>query len=204
MARIKGENRIDIPYFSYMIIVMKIFTSSLLFLFTVISFLFVGGLNLHAGASNKNGNPFGNGTFFNTTGTFTGVLRGQDLVGVTQFSTTTNASLTGGSVVIYDASRGLYNDGLGVYATLDPAANTLTAVILANTNNALSPNDTTDNTSANVFQGGGSFSASLSTQPPNQTYSGNGVITQVLSVNSPTTNPPLNMPFAITGTRISN
>lgn len=107
-------------------------------------------------------------------------------------------------MVIYDAALGLYNDGLGVYASLDPAANTLTALILPNANTALSPNDGNDNTSANVFQGGGSFSANLSTQPPNQTYSGNGVITQVLSANAPTTNPPLNMPFSITGTRISN
>ena len=182
---------------------MKTSSASLLSLLTVLLLLLCGG-KLHAGASNKNGNPFGNGTFFPTSGTFTGVLRGTDLVGVTQFSTTTNASLTGGTVVIYDAALGLYNDGLGVYASLDPAANTLTALILPNANTALSPNDGNDNTSANVFQGGGSFSANLSTQPPNQTYSGNGVITQVLSANAPTTNPPLNMPFSITGTRISN
>jgi hypothetical protein len=127
---------------------------------------------------------------------------------VTQFSTSTNASLTGGTVVIYDAALGMYNDGMGVYATLDPAANTLTALILPNTNIAIAvpPNPFSTNpdaTPANIFQGGGSFSANLSTQPPNQTYSGNGVITQTPDTS---TNyiPPLNMPFSITGTRISS
>lgn len=183
---------------------MKTSSTSLLSLVVLLCLQLLGGADLQAGASNKNGNPFGNGTFFPTGGTFTGVLRGTDLVGVTQFSTTTNAALTGGSVVIYNAALGLYNDQLGVYATLDPAANTLTALILPNANTALSPNDNSDNTSANIFQGGGSFSANLSTQPPNQTYSGNGVITQVLSANAPTTNPPMNMPFAISGTRIAS
>ena len=58
---------------------------------------------LHAGASNKNGNPFGNGTFFNTSGTFSAVVRGQNLSGTMLFSTgaNTNASAggAGGSTV---------------------------------------------------------------------------------------------------------
>lgn len=163
-----------------------------------LALLLLGGADLQAGASNKNGNPFGNGTFFSTGGTFTGVLRGNNLVGVTQFSTTTNAALSGGALAIYNASLGLYNQNLGVYASLDPAANTLTAMILPDTQTIYT------DTSANVFQGGGSFSATLSTQPPNQTYSGNGVITQVYDTDNPTTNPPVNMPFSITGTRISS
>jgi len=176
-----------------------------LFRFTFLVFvLFGGSVDVQAGGSNKSGNPFGNGTFFPTSGTFTGVLRGQDLVGVTQFSTTTNASLTGGTVVIYNAALGLYNDSLGVYASLDPNSQTISALILPNANTALSPNDVNDNTSANLFQGGGSFSANLATRPPNQTYSGSGVITQVYSANNPTTNPPVNQTFSITGTRISN
>ena len=160
--------------------------------------ILLGFTDLQAGSSNKNGNPYGNGTFFPTAGTFTGVLRGVNIVGVTQFSTSTNTTLTGSTVVIYDASTGLYNDGLGVYATLDPSANSLNALILPTANSAL------PNGSANIFQGGGSFNASLSTQPPNQTYSGNGVITQVLDTNAPTTNPPVNQPFVISGCRIGN
>ena len=177
---------------------MKIFSPYSLAMTAILFIQILGVANLRAGASNKSGNPFGNGTFFSTGGTFTGVLRGVDLVGVTQFSTTTNAALTGGALAIYDASQGLYNENLGVYASLDPAANTLTAMILPNTQTAL------NDVSANIFQGGGSFSATLSTQPPNQTYSGNGMISQVLDSTTPTTNPPVNMSFSITGTRISS
>jgi hypothetical protein len=54
---------------------------------------------LQAGASNKNGNPFGNGTFFQTTGTFSAVLRGENLTGTMLFSTgvSTNAVSTNSS-----------------------------------------------------------------------------------------------------------
>lgn len=46
----------------------------------------------HAAASNKNGNPFGNGTFFQTTGTFSAVVRGQNLSGTMLFSSGVNNS----------------------------------------------------------------------------------------------------------------
>jgi hypothetical protein len=48
---------------------------------------------LQAGASNKNGSPYGNGTFFQTTGTFSAVVRGENLSGTMLFSTgvSTNA-----------------------------------------------------------------------------------------------------------------
>jgi len=48
---------------------------------------------VQAGASNKNGNPYGNGTFFQTTGTFSAVVRGENLSGTMLFSTgvSTNA-----------------------------------------------------------------------------------------------------------------
>jgi len=58
----------------------------------------------HAGASNKNGNPFGNGTFFQNSGTFSAVIRGQNLSGTMLFSTgvSTNGgtNFSGGSCVI--------------------------------------------------------------------------------------------------------
>lgn len=57
--------------------------------------------SLHAGASNKNGNPFGNGTFFSNTGTFSAVIRGENLSGTMLFSTgvnsTVNSNSSGGS-----------------------------------------------------------------------------------------------------------
>jgi hypothetical protein len=54
---------------------------------------------VQAGASNKNGNPYGNGTFFQTTGTFSAVVRGENLSGTMLFSTgvSTNAGSTNSS-----------------------------------------------------------------------------------------------------------
>jgi len=48
--------------------------------------------DLHAGASNKNGNPFGNGSFFSNTGTFSAVVRGSNLSGTVYFSTGTDSN----------------------------------------------------------------------------------------------------------------
>jgi hypothetical protein len=54
---------------------------------------------LQAGASNKNGSPYGNGTFFQTTGTFSAVVRGENLSGTMLFSTgvSTNTGSTNSS-----------------------------------------------------------------------------------------------------------
>ena len=65
----------------------------------------------HAGASNRNGNPFGNGTFFQTTGTFSAVVRGPNLSGITVFSTGvstngTNNSSSGTTTISYLGSDG--------------------------------------------------------------------------------------------------
>ena len=61
---------------------------------------------LQAGSSNKNGNPFGNGTFFQTTGTFSAVVRGENLSGTMLFSTgvstnTANANSSGTTTISY-------------------------------------------------------------------------------------------------------
>ena len=165
-------------------------------LLLIASIIGIANPTLHAGASNKSGNPFGNGTFFSTSGTFSGVLRGINIVGITTFSTGTNATFTGGPLYIYDASQGLYDDTQGVYASLNPAANTLNAMIFPATN---TPAAGTTNTSV----GGGSFTASLQTQPPNQTFNGSGVISEITD----TTTLPIsttNIPFTISGVRISN
>ena len=90
---------------------------SLAFLF--LSLVFACLHNSYAGASNKNGNPFGNGTFFQTTGTFSAVIRGQNLSGTMLFSTgaSTNGGTnsSGGSCVI--SYLGDTNEGVapGVY-----------------------------------------------------------------------------------------
>jgi hypothetical protein len=64
--------------------------------------------DLHAGASNKNGNPFGNGSFFSNTGTFSAVVRGSNLSGTLYFSTGTDSnsastnSSPGSSDIVYE------------------------------------------------------------------------------------------------------
>ena len=184
---------------------MKRRSASLILMFSVMSLLFVGGGDLHAGASNKNGNPFGNGTFFSTGGTFTGVLRGLNVVGVTQFSTSSNSIINGGALYIYNASAGWYDDTLGVYATMDPSSSTLSALIMTATANTIPYTNTAAGygSTNNLAGGGGSFSAHLNTTPPNQTYSGNGYLTEVINGGSNPTG-SLNFPFSITGTRISS
>ena len=70
--------------------------------------------HLQAGASNKNGNPYGNGTFFQTTGTFSAVVRGENLSGTILFSTgaSTNAVSTnssGSSVIVFQGNTYMGN-----------------------------------------------------------------------------------------------
>jgi hypothetical protein len=154
---------------------------------------FGGTFDLGAGASNKSGNPFGNGSFFKTTGTFNGVLRGQNIVGVTVFTTGTNTTLTGGPLYVYDANRGLYDDSLNVYAILNPNANTLDATIFPFTNTAYA---------ANLSYGGGSFSGSLTVNPPNQTFSGTGNLTELDDTTGVVVT--FNLPFVINGCRIGD
>ena len=162
-------------------------------LFALFTFLHAG-TSLHAGASNKNGNPYGNGTFFPSSGTYNGVLRGVDIVGVTTFSTATNTTISGGPLYIYNAQAGLYIDSMAVYPILNPSANTLTAFIAPVTN-------TPSIFGTNASVGGGGFTANLSTVPPNQVFSGTGNLTVVTSTNLQTTT---NLPFAINGVRIGN
>jgi hypothetical protein len=95
---------------------------SLLLLIAAGFSLFTQG-EIRAGASNKNGNPFGNGTFFQTTGTFSAVIRGQNLSGTMLFSSgvpgaaggggtnstasgSTGASLSSGSTASLSGSSG--------------------------------------------------------------------------------------------------
>lgn len=165
----------------------------LAFLFALSACLFAT-VSLQAGASNKNGNPYGNGTFFPTAGTYNGVLRGVDIVGVTTFSTGTTNTISGGPLYVYNANAGLYMDNLAVYPVLNPSANTLTAFIAPTTNTA-----SISGTNASV--GGGGFSANLSTVPPNQVFSGNGNLTVVTDTVSQATT---NLPFAINGVRVGN
>jgi hypothetical protein len=102
-------------------------------------FMFFGSASLQAGASNKNGNPFGNGTFFQNNGTFSAVIRGTNLSGTMLFSTGysqstnsgTNNDSSGSCVISYlgNDDGGItppgvyYGNAVGMW---DPSAGTIT------------------------------------------------------------------------------
>jgi hypothetical protein len=105
-----------------------IFKSSLIAI--VAGFACLGFSQLQAGASNKNGNPYGNGTFFQTTGTFSAVVRGQNLSGTMLFSTgvSTNGSSTnnaGGSTVIVYGGYTYQGNAWGMW---DPSSGSVSGV----------------------------------------------------------------------------
>ena len=179
---------------------------------------------LQAGVSNKNGNPFGNGTFFSNTGTFEGVLRGTNLWGVASFTTdpVTNSSYTGGPMFLYwlggngtnpvstnstnySPVTSYYDDTLSIYANQDPSSQTLNAFIAPSTNfpawQAGANTNGMTNFSTNISLGGGYFVANMTVTPPNQTFSGSGAVNEIIDiVNGYTTN----LPFVISGTRIGD
>jgi hypothetical protein len=96
-----------------------------------------GTSSLQAFASNRNGNPFGNGTFFQNNGTFSAVIRGTNLSGTMLFSTgysqSTNSGASnnssGSCVISYlgsddgSTAPGVYNgNAAGMW---DPSAGTI-------------------------------------------------------------------------------
>lgn len=119
---------------------------------------------LHAGASNKSGNPFGNGTFFPDSGTFSAVIRGNNaVVGAVEFSTsssnTTISSLTNSGVAtIYADGQQYVGSAFGVIS-----GSSITATFFGDNSIAGSP-----------LSMSGQFSATLRNSYPNQIFSGTG------------------------------
>ena len=126
---------------------------------------------LQAGASNRNGNPFGNGTFFQTTGTFSAVVRGQNLSGTMLFSSGVNNSTnnatnsSGGSTTISylgsDGARaGIYiGNAAGFW---DPSSGSITGQLwgglnLSRTNSAAIYPEIYNNSNNPNWGGGLSF-----------------------------------------------
>ena len=191
-------------------------------------FLVSASSSAFAGASNKNGNPFGNGTFFDNNGTFSGVLRGQNLTGVTQFSTFGSGTVT---TVLNNNTPGvtaIYYNGTSYVGSsqsvVDPSAGVLSSVFaLAGPVPTLG--DPTGNTANNfgafvndALNLNGSFIANLQNSYPNQTFNGSGQVTindaSIGGTNSqqpaPGVNPGASVgpgssaSFTITGVRISS
>jgi hypothetical protein len=135
-----------------------------------VGLVFLGTSQVQAGASNKNGNPFGNGTFFQTTGTFSAVIRGQNLSGTMLFSTgaSTNAGTnsSGGSCVISylgDAGTapGVYNgNAAGMW---DPSSGSISGQFwggytLSGTNSTIIYPEVYNTTNTGVNPDGSTFS----------------------------------------------
>jgi hypothetical protein len=68
------------------------------------------------------GGPFSNGSYFPNDGTFSAVVRGENLTGTLQFSTSNNASSTGVSSIFYDGDTYLGNS----QGVINPTDSTMT------------------------------------------------------------------------------
>ena len=62
----------------------------------------------------KPGGPFGNGSYFPNDGTFSAVLRSDDLVGTLQFSTS-SSSVSSGTAVVYNEGTQYYGNSSGAF-----------------------------------------------------------------------------------------
>lgn len=110
---------------------------------TLAFFLLVAALILSvspafAGASNKSGNPFGNGSFFPDSGNFSAILRGSGgFIGTVQFSTTAGAVTSGSSSnsanITQTGFATVYTPGFITNLTVAGTNNTTTGVQTTNT-----------------------------------------------------------------------
>ncbi len=174
--------------------------SPLLLSFCLTAFSLYMPATVQAGASNKSGNPYGNGSFFGNDGTFSGVIRGVNVTGTTQFSTYGSNSVTTG---LYPAGgnsstaanipgvTSLYYLG---FTYMGPANGVIDPVSgqLASTFNLYAPNPP-----SSVFGTpslSGAFTANLQNSYPNQSFSGRGSFNDGTNENT----------FTVTGVRISS
>jgi hypothetical protein len=168
--------------------------------------IFIPVTQLQAGASNKNGSPYGNGTFFPNNGTFSAIERSSNgFLGVLQFSTSsTNSSVSSltntGVATIYAEGTQYIGSAFG---NINSSASTIACTYSGNgvgqtyqLQSVTSVNDTLGN-SVGVEYGltnvsssnnvNGQFSATLANSYPNQIFTGSGQsrvnITSVTSSN---------------------
>ena len=185
---------------------------------------------LQAGASNKSGNPFGNGSFFPDTGTFSAIVRGQDgFLGVIQFSTSpTNSSSviasgtnttttnTTGVATVYSYGEQFTGTAYGAVS-----GSTLAATYLANYSyNLLLPNSTVTlqtngNTTTNTSYTAqavndtvnGQIDCTLYNSYPTQSFSGTGQATTIFTVVNQTnytiSGEEVTQTNQVTGTRLT-
>jgi hypothetical protein len=157
--------------------------------------------SLHAGGSNKNGNPFGNGSFFPNTGTFSAIERSSNgFLGVLQIvtsstNTSTNAVTNSGIATVYANGQQYIGSSFGI---IDPNSGTLAATYYGNTTRQVVALPTVSwniTTNGNVATYGltnfslsnnrsGQFTAKLANAYPNQTLSGSGLTSVTIQTAS--------------------
>jgi hypothetical protein len=149
--------------------------------------IFVPISQLQAGASNKTGYPYGNGTFFPNNGTFSAIERSSNgFLGVLQFSTSlTNSSPNSvtnntGIATIYADGQQFTGSAFGSLNGSTIAATYigfygLTAQIATASRNGATINSVTYTTQILTNTCSGQFSANLYNTYPTQNFTGNGV-----------------------------
>jgi hypothetical protein len=176
------------------------------------------------------GGPFSNGSYFPNDGTFSAVVRGENLTGTLQFSTSSNASSTGVASIYYDGDSYLGNS----QGASNPVDSTMTVNFQADaegqgqqriqvrtpvtTLGTSTTNGTVTNTATTTFQTtreilyfdslylNGAAECKTSNAFPNQKFEGAGEAElqyYVFSGNTPVLD-AVRIPLSVTGVRLSN
>jgi hypothetical protein len=195
--------------------------------------LFSASGHLHAGASNKSGNPFGNGTFFQNTGTFSAVVRGQNLSGTMIFSTGANTntstnsatgSSSGTTTISYlggtdsngaTAPAGIYTGN--ATGTWDPSSGTISGQIWGGY--SLSGSNSVNVATYDPITGltnygtkyindasymSGNFYGSAQNSYPNQTFTAQGTLVQQELAGTSLDLVEITIPISVQGLRIAD
>ena len=175
--------------------------SPVLVVASALVFSLIPSPELQAGASNKNGDPYGNGSFFPDSGSYSGIMRGTNgFVGTVEFTTSdtntsTNGTTNSGVATVYAAGQQYVGSAYGVQ---DPSSQTIAVTYYGNASSeiiALPTVSYTEQTYTDQYgyiytylvptygvtnfsvsnSCSGQFSASLQNSYPNQTFSGSGI-----------------------------
>ena len=172
----------------------------------------------------KPGGPFSNGTYFPNDGTFSAVLRSDDLVGTLQFSTS-SSSVSSGTAVVYDEGTQYIGNSSGV---LNPSSNEITVHFQASLvgqgqqtqtyseiiteTDALNDTKTTRSSTYQYFDSSfctGQATCKTKNDFPNQKFSGTGrtdfkKLVSDGNANSPFVSATTYKDVTVTGVRLSN
>jgi len=161
---------------------------------------------LQAGASNKSGNPYGNGTQFPNGTVYSATMRSSNgLVGIVEFASASSSSTNSGSNSTANNFATIYANGTqfqgSAFGTIDQ--NTVTCVMsfgvtknvpLTGTNGGITGYTVITNNTC-----GGQFTANISYAYPLQTFSGTGQVG--IDTNNPTNT--IQSPNAIYNTTVT-